>query len=435
MINIFVITISTFLLAYIPNQNEFSLLISLYSLAFLAYWFLANQSNASFFSYLVFGLSFIPLFAFPNLSDDVYRFQWDGELLYHGISPFSYLPQEVPIYASNEILLGLYPKLNSPNYYSVYPFTCQVIFYIATLLSKVGLSFALSMKLFYIAIHLFSFLLIKKVTEGKSYNLAWYYLNPLVIIEGIGNLHAEIVMVAFLAISLYFFNSKKIFLGLVAFALGIATKLTILVALPILLFYWISKRQFQYVGLICMVLFLMFFPLFYEKGIIGFFSSIDLYFRKFEFNGSIYYLFRSLGKLVFGYNIIAYLGPILGAVLIIYITNVYKMIASVFSKVNEIKIMMVTLMYILPVHLLLSTTVHPWYLITVLFINVFFEYKWLILWSLLIMFTYINYSQNPYTEVMPIVIFEYLSLFLAIYLENKQGGLQVKIEKFVSEVC
>jgi len=63
---------------------------------------------------------------------------------------------------------------------------------------------------------------------------------------------------------------------------------------------------------------LMFLPFFIRR--LGLFSSvflsnigssIGLYFQRFEFNGSIYYLFRWLGQQVSGYNQIRLLGPLL----------------------------------------------------------------------------------------------------------------------------
>ena len=41
----------------------------------------------------------------------------------------------------------------------------------------------------------------------------------------------------------------------------------------------------------------------------GFFQSIDLYYRKFEFNAGLYYLLRFVGQWATGYNLIRWLGP------------------------------------------------------------------------------------------------------------------------------
>ena len=58
------------------------------------------------------------LFSFPNLSDDIFRFIWDGRMCSLGINPYGYLPSEI---VDNHAALGaeLYSELNSPNYFTI----------------------------------------------------------------------------------------------------------------------------------------------------------------------------------------------------------------------------------------------------------------------------------------------------------------------------
>ncbi|MFT7420821.1 MAG: alpha-1,6-mannosyltransferase, partial [Arcticibacterium sp.] len=60
----------------------------------------------------------------PVLSDDVYRFIWDGYLSLSGQNPYLFLPVDY----SGPMLEGLFNKLNSPNYYSLYPPLKQYFF-------------------------------------------------------------------------------------------------------------------------------------------------------------------------------------------------------------------------------------------------------------------------------------------------------------------
>ena len=62
----------------------------------------------------------------PSLSDDAYRYVWDGQVQAHGINPYQYVPQDPAL----EFLQdgALYDHLNSPAFYSVYPPVSQLIF-------------------------------------------------------------------------------------------------------------------------------------------------------------------------------------------------------------------------------------------------------------------------------------------------------------------
>lgn len=59
-------------------------------------------------------------------------------------------------------------------------------------------------------------------------------------------------------------------------------------------------------------------------------SSVELYFKNFEFNASIYYIVRELGYMITGFNQIAIIAPVLGItgfLLILFISLRGKTIA------------------------------------------------------------------------------------------------------------
>ena len=82
-------------------------------------------------------LRLILLPSIPNLSDDFYRFIWDGRLWLAGEHPFTHLPSwymaHTPLPES--INSELYHKLNSPHFYTIYPPLNQAIFTLAALFS------------------------------------------------------------------------------------------------------------------------------------------------------------------------------------------------------------------------------------------------------------------------------------------------------------
>ena len=77
------------------------------------------------------------LFSIPNLSDDFYRFIWDGRLLASGNHPFAQLPV---YYIDNNISIQgideeLFKSLNSPEYFTIYPALSQYVFWLAASLA------------------------------------------------------------------------------------------------------------------------------------------------------------------------------------------------------------------------------------------------------------------------------------------------------------
>ena len=68
------------------------LLLSFFS-AFLAYLFILQEEESSRSLFVIGVLARLSLFvSMPSLSDDIYRFIWDGTLLKNGIHPFNELP-------------------------------------------------------------------------------------------------------------------------------------------------------------------------------------------------------------------------------------------------------------------------------------------------------------------------------------------------------
>ena len=108
----------------------------------------------------------------------------------------------------------------------------------------------------------------------------------------------------------------------------------------------------------------------------NFSSSIDLYFQSFEFNASIYYIFRQIGYWITGYNQIGLIGkitPIIVVAITLYIS--FKNINL--KKFSENKItfdfegFIKKAGFILFCYYIFSSIVHPWYLINLVFISIF----------------------------------------------------------------
>jgi len=368
----------------------------------------------------------ILLFSFPNLSNDIYRFVWDGLLMHEGIHPLTYTPTEIinQGLASSELMRELYAAMNSPDYFTIYPPVSQMVFYLTTLPNIVSVSSAaLIMKSILLIAELGSFYFIYKLLKTLNLNkgkILIYALNPLIIVEIMGNVHYEGIMLFFLLGSIYFLIRNRFLLAGSFFSISIAAKLLPLMFLPLILTYlykrrgWSGLRNFISALSLCMAI--LFIPFFLGLDVDHFLDSVGLYFRKFEFNASLYYALREAGQLVTGYNQIIILGPLLSLTALGLIVK----IALDYYRSGDKDLILISSMFLsFVIYLLCATTVHPWYLIVPIGLSVFCNRIWILVWSFLIVLSYSTYQSSDFTQNLYLISLEYVIVLLVWYVERK----------------
>ena len=143
-------------------------------------------------------------------------------------------------------------------------------------------------------------------------------------------------------------------------------------------------------------------------------ETISLWFNTFEFNGSIYYLFRWIGFQISGWNMIAYFGKALTAISLIVL--IFLALRSTASRKMQLESMVLALL----IYFLLATTIHPWYLIIPLSLSIFSKHKLPILvWTFTIFFSYHAYKMSGFQENTFWLMAEYLPVFAAILFSYK----------------
>ncbi|MGB1831282.1 MAG: mannosyltransferase, partial [Flavobacteriaceae bacterium] len=180
-----------FLSEQIERTDTLTLLICYSSLFLMVGYWIRNFNGL--LSLFVLGILARSLFIFhlPELSQDFYRFLWDGQLQQLGINPYLKTPNSLVNLVGFPDKALLYEKMGqlSNGNYSNYPPASQLLFKIAALAHQTNLfQGVLVMRLFYFIGELIVFF--AGVSFLKKLNLApdlmgWYFLNPLVIIEGI----------------------------------------------------------------------------------------------------------------------------------------------------------------------------------------------------------------------------------------------------------
>jgi hypothetical protein len=408
-------------LAFLPDQSDFSILITLFGLSFLCYvFFIRSKRIESKHFYVLLGVGFLVravlIFCFPNLSNDIYRFFWDGILSQNAINPYTILPSELICETFKPIILdqALFDLLNSQNYYTIYPPVGQAFFYLSSFFSDIY-TFSVAMKILFLAFEglaIYYILRLCKLLDVNRNNVFIYFLNPLVIIEGIGNLHFEVVMVSFLMMSIFYLYVNGIKRFSLSFVLAIGAKLTPLLLGPLFLYHikgFKNKLSFLLLGFVFMLI--MFSPLLLGLNFVNLSESIDLYFRKFEFNASIYYVLRLIGYQYKGYNMIASIGPLLG------IMSVLSIVLLSMKKETTKDHLFFVAICSYSVYLFLATTVHPWYLIPILACTVIRPYTYIIAWSGLVFLSYYTYSNLQFEENYLLLFIQYLVVYILFYIE------------------
>ncbi|MEO1255040.1 MAG: hypothetical protein AAFY41_09165 [Bacteroidota bacterium] len=386
--------------------------------AFLGYIFLLQKKEATHTLFYVGVITRLLLFfSLPSLSDDLYRFIWDGTLIKNGIHPF----EELPVFYLDNPIPGLsselFDKLNSPNYFTIYPPLNQFIFWIATAIGNSSWLIAANViRTILFAADIGSFFLLKAILrqcEKPTYLAYWYFLNPLVILELVGNLHFEGLVVFFILLGIYHFHKGKSFVSAVGFGIAIGTKLLPLIYLPYLFLRGLVNKKWWISILAGVIAILSLVPMLNQSFLNGMQESLDLYFRSFEFNASLYFIARAIGNWIYGYNNIALIGPLLSILSFVSILTIS--FVSFKKKWSLAK----TLLFILTAYLFFTTTVHPWYIIPLIAFGVIANYWYPMFWSFLIFITYLGYTKEGFELPIFVVIIEYIGLVSVIYYELK----------------
>jgi alpha-1,6-mannosyltransferase len=414
------------------ERSQFFLILSVYGIWFLLYaWVLWEilqypaKHACGFWIWTGIALRMVLLFSVPALSDDYARFLWDGRLSAAGWHPFAQIPRffmapAAPVVPG--IDTELFQRLNSPDYYTVYPPVCQAAYWLSgKLFPHSIIGGVITLKLVIVAGELLMLYLLGRLSNTPAkIPMAIYALNPLVIVELSGNAHFEGLMLAFMLATIYFFQQKKIAQAGVTWALAFATKLLPLLLVPIIA-AWLGWRKALVFGVAFgLTALALFLPLFDWPIISNMLQSIGLYFGLFEFNASVFYLSRWVANHFYPWDTAPMVTPVLSLLTVAMIG-----IFSIYTALNRNKttIQLATMLsWAMFGYLILSTTVHPWYVCVPFALHLLavqkFNFYQLIhpiwIWTFLVFFSYSRYfKDNMQGEIWAWIIAEYALLALA----------------------
>jgi hypothetical protein len=406
-------------LGYGPEQDDGWTIVGLYAFLFAVSGYMlrfGRDEDYAIYRWLGILARFSLVFALPNLSDDVYRFVWDGRLILQGINPFDHTPRAL-LDAGNE---SLFQQLNSPDYYTVYPPLAQLSFALSAWLSPESvLGSAIVLKVIHASLDVGAILLLERLVKRWGLprrNVQLYALNPLIIIELTGNLHFECAMVFFLALALWQMSRGRWYLSVWAWAGAIGAKLLPLMFLPFLLRRLGWPRVVYWHLLLGAGLFALFLPLLNSLFLANMGSSLGLYFRTFEFNASFYYLARWLGFQLKGYNLIHFIGPLFALTTLLAISWLAWR-----EKSQDVRRLPCLWLMAITTYLLLSTTVHPWYLALPVFFSALTPFRFPLVWSAMAPLSYLAYATPEVRELPWVVWVEYLPVLGVMVWEARKN--------------
>jgi hypothetical protein len=341
-------------------------------LAVLLYMGEKEQLQLSPGAILSLGLACRLLFLFqsPRLSDDIYRYLWDGLQILHGNNPYSLTPAtSVAFDAWSTTILK---KVNHPHLFTAYPPAAQIIFAAGAALAKdyVGL------KVILVTLDMSACAVIVKLLRTMNlptWRAALYAWHPLPIIEIAGSGHIDGAALLFFLIAVSLAVATPMGIGLkesdrqsgrwkilarhlgggTAIAFSVLVKLIPLIYLPLLLC--------AATGPLCLaagcVAALGLFSIPFLPDLTHMFVTLGIYLQNWEFANAA---FRTLRVVLASRDRAKVVLACLSAILIVVITLSFWRRAKEQADTAPPDLMK-SFYFVTLAFLLLTPTLHPWY--------------------------------------------------------------------------
>ncbi len=305
----------------------------------------------------------------PTLSDDVYRYLWDGHLVAEGVNPYTH---EINAPELDPFEIPARRLANNPTLSSPYLPVAHGIFGTASTFTP---SEPLSMQILMTLFDLGSAVVISRllVAAGLPASRVLLYLwNPLIIIETAHGAHLDAVMIflALLALLGVFGRGRGRTASPVALALASLTRPIPILLAPIIWWRWTARqRALLVITAIAIIIPFGFGPagfgLIGEATGTGVFGSARVYSQEFRFNAGVaHWMENSIGTAAANFAVITLMSGTLLAV------SALARNASD-DTVNNTRRLLRLASVATMAYVLLTPILHPWYLSILIALLVF----------------------------------------------------------------
>lgn len=279
----------------------------------------------------------IAFLGFP-VSNDVYRYIWEGFIQNQGFNPYQVAPND-PLLAdlTKGDMATTWQQINHKDLSAAYPPLVMILFRTLSAISPSPVLFKIAMMGFDL-MTIGALILIVQWRKIPPGHLFWYVGNPLVIVYVAGEAHLDIVQAAFLAWALYFICRQKSVIGFLSLGMASVSKYFAIVALPFVMTG--SNRRAWPAVVPAGVSFL---PYIHEPQAL--FQSLFIFGSQMHYNDGLTEILRFL------------VGPLaLPAIFIILFSCLTAIYLLVHDTLRSVYLAMGVLLLCLP-------TLHPWYLL------------------------------------------------------------------------
>jgi hypothetical protein len=141
-----------------------------------------------------------------SLSDDVYRYVWDGRVQAAGHHPYRYAPADPLRQALRDA--SIYPRINHPEIPTIYPPLAELVF-AALAFARAGVTgFKVAFALFDVGV-VFALLALLKQLGLPRHRVVLYAWNPLAVVEVAGSGHVEPLGILLVVLGLAWIAERK----------------------------------------------------------------------------------------------------------------------------------------------------------------------------------------------------------------------------------
>ncbi|MCL5950149.1 MAG: glycosyltransferase 87 family protein [Chloroflexi bacterium] len=340
------------------------------------------------------------------LSNDIYRYYWDGKTTDNGFNPYAYSPD------ANALALlrdSDWQQVMNKNVHTMYPPLAQLVFAVAFRIAPTILTWRLFSALF----HLLSIPILVRILKELCLDVRYsiiYAWSPLALIEFANSGHIDSLAVLLTGLSFLALLRKRTALSAAALALAFLTKIFPLLFAGLFFLPWGKKGTAIFTTIIA-----AFYLPFAGAGA-GLWQGSLYFVDRGIFNGSLFPLLAGLLE-QFLWPPDALHWAKLFVLVVFACLFAYLFLRALLEKANDLTLFKYSF-WLTAVFLLMTPTIHPWYLTWVLpFLVVFPSTGWILLTgtSVLARTVYISFdATGVWRELSWVPLAEYLPFYVLL---------------------